>query len=508
MILSDDTPTSPLKSPGQALDASDGQQPPSYGAAVNQPGRSTPYPASAQPYDSAGYSYQHVVQPPLHYPELVPPQRESAAKRFWKAFLVAILIWALVTMLFGSIFDISVRKHGHEWLDDAQDDLPAGVSVDRCVGVQVQKNSIYPSPDTAYAAFEFPVSSEALLVVARGSLSNGRFRVTGGAGSRSSTLAKLEVSVRFYRMDVLSKAKICTIQRKDGEVGVAILTPRWSPDWGHESKLYFDIKLSFPGSSGSARGLNVKRLETDLPNFSHDIDHSLENVYFEDIVLKGNNGYILAESLAARNAKIITGNAPITLMTIAAENIDVETSNGAINGHYIANGSLKLETSNSPIKVDVDLSAPIRKIGELYLRTSNSHITADVNFHSFDKDTGKDSDFTLDAKSSNGGMSLNVKDMPLDSRLSMNAKTSNGVVNVWLPPMYEGSFDLRTSFPMSPTVYVEEKDDPWRKGRSRKMERWSNTNRESTGDVYWGEKKDGKSSLTVRTSNAPVTLYL
>ncbi|KAF9268483.1 hypothetical protein L218DRAFT_512481 [Marasmius fiardii PR-910] len=99
--------------------------------------------------------------------------------------------------------------------------------------------------------------------------------------------------------------------------------------------------------------------------------------------------------------------------------------------------------------------------------------------------------------------------MPLDSKLRMDSKTSNGIVNVWLPPMYEGSFDLRTSLPMTPSLRVEEKDDPWGKKRSRSVEKSTNGNKETTGNVYWGDKKKaGQSSLMVETSNAPVALYL
>ncbi|KAF9268482.1 hypothetical protein L218DRAFT_853196 [Marasmius fiardii PR-910] len=208
--------------------------------------------------------------------------------------------------------------------------------------------------------------------MSRGSLSGGQLRVsTSGAGAESSG-AKIDVSITFYRWDVLSKAQLCKIHRKGEEVGLAILTPKWVPDWGHESRLHFDINLSFPGSPNSARALTVKKLETDLPNFSQDIDNTLKNnVYFQDLVLKGSNGYILAESIGAQNARIKNANAPVTLMTIAADNIDVRTSNGVINGHYVANGTLKLETDNSPIKVDVDLTAPEQKAGELYLKTSN-----------------------------------------------------------------------------------------------------------------------------------------
>lgn len=409
-----------------------------------------------------------------------------------------------------------LRSRGHKWLDDARSDLPADVLVDQCFELQVQRTPIgFPSPNTAYTSFQLPVS-EGLLVMARGSLSKGQLRVsTGGAGPKASH-AKLEITVTFYRMDVLGKAQICKIHRRSGEVGVAILTPRWSHDWGYESRLHFDVNLSFHGSSSnSPQELTIKKLETDLPNFSHNIDNSIQNdVYFQDLVLRGSNGYILAESIDAQNVDIKSSNAAVTLMTVAADTVAVKTSNGIINGHYVANGTLKLETSNAPIKVDVDLTASKRKAGNLFLKTSNSPVTADVNLHLYDSDKEmhrlSEHDFNFDARSSNGGLHLNVKHMPLDSRLSMSAKTSNGIVNTWLPPAFEGSFELSTSSMTTPVVDMEKKDDPWGRGRTRTASGVTNGRKQMTGNVYWGDKpdKDPKSSLTARTSNAPVTLYL
>ncbi|KAL0577701.1 hypothetical protein V5O48_004305 [Marasmius crinis-equi] len=519
-----DKGSSPLK--GQVPDfpnnAQQQQPPPSYGSVVNpQAGQSTrphlqvhtSHP-SGQPHPPAGSSYQHVMVPPTpHYPELDRQQTNSARKRFCEAFLFAILIYVLAAILFGSMFDRSARRN--EWedsqLDGVRDDLPTGTSVDRCVAAQKQVGftsnitaSSYPYPGAAHASFKFPVDSEALLLAARGGLSNGQVRITSGDGDADNDNAKVDVTIRYFHDEVLSNVKLCTIKRERGEVGLAILTPRWWPIRRREDNIYVDLHLSLPKSRNSG-GLTIKRLETDLPNYSHHFSDLLQRVHFKNLILRSSNQVVLAKSLGVENAKITASNGGIDLENVQAQHLEAHTSNGPITGHYSSTGSLRLKTDNSVIRVNVDMTATGSSDGKVYLETSNGPVEANVKFHPFDKKTP--GNFTFDAITTNGGLRLDVQDMPLDSQLEMNARTTNGLAHVWLPAPYEGSFVLETSN-LTPQVNAAKKRDPWGKGRSRKVEQWRR-NREMAGSVYWGEKKKAeKSTLTVSTSNAPVTLDL
>ena len=108
--------------------------------------------------------------------------------------------------------------------------------------------------------------------------------------------------------------------------------------------------------------------------------------------------------------------------------------------------------------------------------------------------------------SSNGGIRLDVKNMALGSGLNMDATTSNGLVTIGLPSAFEGTYDLTTSNSNGPIVDVPTREDPWGKGRPRTHEQRRRGSGVS-GRVHWGHSTD-RSSLTVRTSNAPVTLNL
>ncbi|KAL0072508.1 hypothetical protein AAF712_000271 [Marasmius tenuissimus] len=506
MIVPDDAPVSPLKS--QMTDGPDGRQqppPPSYGAVVNQVQGQLSRPhlqirASHSDQIPAGSSYHHVIVPPSpHYPQLDEQQRQRAKKRFCGALCSAILIYILVAMFFGSVFsDRSVLKR--DWFENIRGQLPAGITVDSCTTAHKSGSQAeYLSASIATATFDFPVTSEALLVVARGSISEGQIRINSDTSGSDSSDVKLEVSIRYYHEDTLNNAKLCRIRRRNGEVGLAILTPKWWPHRRQEDSIYVDLHLSLPASSTKA--LTIKRLETDLPNYSHHIGDLQDKVNFQNLILKSSNQPIAGQSLAAQDAQITTTNSG----TVTAPVLQIQTTNGVITGHYSSSGSLSLVTDNSPIKVEVDMNATKSDAGNLYAKTSNSPIDANVNFHAYDKHTpGK---FTFNAVTSNGGLRLNVQDMPLGSALNMDATTSNGLVNVGLPSAYEGTFALSTSNSNAPTVSAPTREDPWGKRRSRGLEQLRRGG-STTGKVYWGPENANKSRLVVRTSNAPVTLAL
>lgn len=68
--------------------------------------------------------------------------------------------------------------------------------------------------------FDLPIDAKSLFVVSRGSLSSGIVRV-----HQSSHVEDLKVTVaaHYYKKEVLERAKVCQVDRKNGGKGVAIL---------------------------------------------------------------------------------------------------------------------------------------------------------------------------------------------------------------------------------------------------------------------------------------------
>ena len=68
--------------------------------------------------------------------------------------------------------------------------------------------------------FDLPLDAKGLFVASKGSLSSGFVRV-----HQSSHLKDLKVTVaaHFHKKKVLERAKVCKVELKNGEKGVAIL---------------------------------------------------------------------------------------------------------------------------------------------------------------------------------------------------------------------------------------------------------------------------------------------
>ncbi|KAK7052813.1 hypothetical protein VNI00_004132 [Paramarasmius palmivorus] len=516
MIIPEDAPTSPLKGQHPELPARQDQPPPSYGAVDQNQGRSVPYlqtqgayPGSAQPYSASGPSYAHVIVPPSpHYPQLDPHEqrriRRKTTRRFCQAFVLAILIWALVSILVQSMVEVAKFTGRHWVIAQNQYNIPKGVNLDHCLVPQAGQSvsPVSPYPYAAHVSFDLPADAETLLFLSRGSLSSGQLRV---AGHEASTDVSVNVTVRYHRDDILAEAKICKLVRESGEIGVGILTPKWWPGRGSDQNLYFDVDISLPLKPAWNRRLDINRFETDLSNFKHIIEDLSGRVYFKDLILKSSNEPVFAESLSVGNATVQTSNSLLYLKRIFANNVKATSSNGPIRGKYDASGSITLETSNAPIDVDVDVTATDSE-GKLFMETSNNNLKAAVKFHSTKQASPYNDKFLVRAVTSNGPLNLDIKEMPLDSTLSLEGKTSNGYGDVWLPAPYEGSYTLKTS--NSPLILDQrKKDDPWWRGRNRHVE-MNRSKLVMEGMIYWDEANKEKSSVSVKSSNAPLTLHL
>jgi hypothetical protein len=102
--------------------------------------------------------------------------------------------------------------------------LPSDGPVQACVGgsdwLQSSPSRSSHYPQAAQAVFYLPVSSDALYLLARGSLVHGSAIIVDSEEDEDKV--KVEVVVSYYTQEALDRAKVCSLQRKPRENGVGI----------------------------------------------------------------------------------------------------------------------------------------------------------------------------------------------------------------------------------------------------------------------------------------------
>ncbi|KAF5355556.1 hypothetical protein D9758_006308 [Tetrapyrgos nigripes] len=475
MIIADDTPQSPVKSPNPTHPhppSLSQDPPPSYGAAQTS---QTPLMQS-----NAGPSHPYTITSA--------PQGESPARRFFKAFAVALLIWVLFGVFVGT--SINVRTSRHAVFQERESyDIPKDLHLDSCVnGPDMHSSSIF-SPQTVSESFKLPLSSKNLFIISRGAsygLGGPRTFSIVPSSDISEDVVRVDVKIMYLHEDMLARTKVCRVRRRGGENGVGFFTlplhPRNAEDW-----FYVDIVLNVPEVGYDP--VKIQSFETDLPQFQHSNLGSLSDfVEFDKLSLSSSNAKIDAKSLIASNAH-------------------VETSSGSITGTYDAVGDLSLKTSNGKIEVTVNLTSSSNK-GVLAMKNSNGRIEADVNLLS-GSGKAQDDHFTASSITSNGEIILNVLSLPYESSLNLEAKTSNQDATVKVPQTFEGHYTLSTSN-AAPALHRDERseNDPAGEGRARQVVSKSRMKSWMQGNVYWEKEHENRSDVRVRSSNARVTLWI
>ncbi|KAK0212268.1 hypothetical protein DFS33DRAFT_1280260 [Desarmillaria ectypa] len=495
MIITDDTPESPIKTALINLPLQYSTPPPAYGStSSNVPRRVSPVPP--------GPMYNNTS--PLRQPE--PPCRRSPTRRFLKAFCVAILIWFLAAMFMSSIVNVGGSHYGGVYLQDVLDSdfpIPDGYTVRECIRGQDLTStgsgggfSAVGQRYSAQTSFDLPLKSETLFLLSQGSLSSGVAKVV--TSPTLTDVVRVDVAIQYYKRRVLDYVRVCLLQRQEGENGVGVFTPRWFNAPSYQDRLYFDITVTIPEPSSSSAS-NIKNFETDVQNVAQLLKDLENRVHFGKISLRGSNAPIQAESLEFDYGKIITSNAPIKINSLDAIGAEVRTTNSPIKGFFVASGSLILKTSNAPIRADVNLGDMDVTRSTLELTTSNNIIEAGIKLFSPSSD--------VSTHTSNGPLQVKVLESPVDSKVKLDARTSNAFAEVWLPPTYEGTYSLSTSH-MQPSLLVEEKSDPAGRGRRRTVKQNTVRRGETVGEVYWDERNRVRGTASVRSSNGPVSLKL
>ncbi|KAJ7198498.1 hypothetical protein GGX14DRAFT_469498 [Mycena pura] len=515
MIITESAPKMPPKSSTPLLGASSGSgvPPPAYTARDAPVGAAHAGPQAA------------IYQPVYPQPQLV---GESAGRRFFKAFMVALGLWLLASALVTSVVDDGAIGR----FRDNEYPVPTGVHLTRCITDwsegETTKTPVFttPYPYGTTVSFDFSMPPETLLLMSKGSLSSGQLKVT----TADTTDVKVKVTVYYHNQRARDTAKICMVSRKDGEQGVGIFTPKW---WqlprDRNLRLSFDVELILPRGSALSSPQSVNALSTDVDNFSHEVD-SLEDIFnFRHLSLTGSNGKISARSLRARDATLKTSNGAIIIdslsastaklttsdgLSLVALNAAVRSSNGGISGSFNVCESLDLTTSNGPIVVTVGInSSDSSKASTLTMRTSNALLASTIDLHTA---SGKGGKFPITATTSNARLSTTIAALPLDAVLKLEARTSNDLAEATVPLTYEGAFSLTTSneVPSVRRADPKERDPACAEdgvacdARRRTVETRVVKKNMVMGVTYWDKANARRGDVSMRTSNGHVTLTL
>ncbi|KAJ7650782.1 hypothetical protein FB45DRAFT_888785 [Roridomyces roridus] len=433
---------------------------------------------------------------PLHV-----KRRES----IWRRHMLAFVLFGVAILVV-----VGGRKfwHGQRDLSFYQMDEyplpPTGGSFSDCdlaewsTAIPGPRHPQYPHSDSV--SLEVPLAPETLMFFSHGALSSGRLQVT--SSSEISDIARFDITVHYYNPYIRDKARICLVERKEGENGVGIYTPmhRHSPH-GYRDRVHFEVVLTLPEGY-------LNRLETDVSNFSHDLESLAEIVDFGEILLHGSNGMINLKDLVAGSASLRTSNGPITATHLVASSVDVHSANGPITGNFTAVDRLDLVTSNGPVRVNVLLKgSDSKEVNKLNVRTSNSPLEASIRLG---EPSGSGGSFSVETTTSNNRLATKVVSTPLDAVLNLQARTSNSPGQVALPVTYEGDLEVYTS---NSAVNIHPSnsgaEDPAGKGRKRVVQTAVITRgRAAKGSVYWDEANKHRGKVVLRSSNGPATIYV
>ncbi|TFY60269.1 hypothetical protein EVJ58_g5262 [Rhodofomes roseus] len=397
MIIDDEDPASPSKDQ-QALPAvqhaQDDGPPPAYTAPVPGPSQ-----VIAPVYDPRYAPYDPLLDPERRF-----EKGEPAGRRFVKAFAVAALIWALLVALTQGTL------------------LWARVNARTGVPGYMKRPSRWAAHDGGLRSMslEMPLPSDAFYLFARGSYSSGHLRVVHNTDWTLRDTIKIDIQVHTTSPDILAGATICRMQRKEGEQGLALLTP---DDMSAYAQMTWSIKVQLPPSLNSDP-LYFPAFETTLPRFTQTFDDMHDDVVFGFLGLASTNGRIHAHSVHANTAELLT-------------------SNGEVAGDFTAS-HLEIVASNQPIKANITIIADETNNGTLKLKSSNGEIHSTVTLLDAQPASGEGT-FSVIARTTNAALELAVVDLPLDADVHVSAKTSQGSATLRLPHTFEGDFQLRTS---------------------------------------------------------------
>ncbi|EIW78782.1 hypothetical protein CONPUDRAFT_138151 [Coniophora puteana RWD-64-598 SS2] len=342
-------------------------------------------------------------------------------------------------------------------------------------------------PANAHATFRVPLDdAEALYVFSRGKNQDGWLRIVH-EDRLVDGYAEVVVEASYEHEGVLDSSSVCYLEREAGERGVGLMTPDgWSSE--PHGTVWFQVKVALPA------GVEVRRLEAHMSNYAITVEDTRDTIVFDDVDLKTSNFGIDVKSLNASRASL-------------------RSSNGPIKGRFAARQLLDLHTSNAEINVLVDLfNEDGESATEYRARTINGYLHSFINLARFADAPSSGGSYSIDTRTSNGGLALNFGSSPVDSHLDVVAWTSNAPASVVLHPAFEGRYHADTSNAGATLMRTNTKD-PSGKGRERVIrEDVGLRQTEVGGVVFWDDEdssdKADKGSVRVSSSNKLVTLVI
>ncbi|KAJ7749948.1 hypothetical protein B0H16DRAFT_1724830 [Mycena metata] len=445
---------------------------------------------------------QYYQQPPAYQTFVVPVRievqpvqyRRSPLRRFLCAFFLATALWVTLKTLL--IHHYHHGRHDWDW------PIPSDMVLGECVtGSAWGTSAVALTGDSSpNASFEIPLDVDTVLLLSsyrKSSFSTHSLSGTLDITTSSNLSDSANIIVHsFDGMRTDKNLKACLMTGEDGRIGVGIFRKGF---WWDTSATFMKISLVLPATTTLAQ---VEALKVNLPNFSIHVGNLKDSVDFQSVSLKTTNAAVEVNSLSAARVLLQTSNARINADSLVSTDLAIKTSNSPITGTYNTSDSLHITTSNAPINVAVGLANNDKtKPTVLVMTTSNNRLDAKVTLST---KAHKGGNYSVLGRTSNGPLAISIPGSPIASALNLNARTSNAAAEVKLHGAYQGTFGVSTSLRASANVTRLDKsgDD------SRHIDFDSNRRGEVRGSVY--EKESGKElgEVRVRTSNAPVVLFV
>jgi DUF4097 and DUF4098 domain-containing protein YvlB len=219
----------------------------------------------------------------------------------------------------------------------------------------------------------------------------------------------IESSIIFKSQNINGPVTIQTWDKDEYEVKLFIKAKGASQSEAdkHLSQFKAEIKKNVQ-SEGAVLELSYSYPNVKNPPYEISVEVMLPAKVSIDVDSSSTNGSIMLANIQGINIKVYTSNGLIQLNNIKIDVFNGKTSNGAVRGDIDAT-NCSINTSNSPIDLKISLS----QSGKYSLSTSNGQITIV---------TTKPAGYTLDTKTSNGNINLNLPN--LDYSVNTNTHKS------------------------------------------------------------------------------------
>ncbi|CAK5264386.1 unnamed protein product [Mycena citricolor] len=447
------------------------------------------------------------IRLPVYTDEAVPERPHHTSKwiKLGKVCLISLVAWMFFSSAATSVFSgVSNLLSGEYHYP-----IPSDITTSDCVS-SWDVTTPHPSRPWGYhytasaEPFSFGVPEEALLLLSKGSLQGGSLHISVGDDED----VQVQVTVLYSNEEARDLARVCMIERADGEKGVGIFTPTQSVFPPRQSnRLRFEVELVLPQSA------YIKLLSTDVSNFKQNVDALKDVVDFGKIMLRGSNGEIRTEAVAAdTDVSFTTSNGKISSEHMTAPVIDLHSSNGAVSGRFSASQSFGVVTSNGRVDLSLTLNATGSEEPKVSIKTSNSALNAELTLLS---QSGSGGVFPIRTETSNGRLDTKVVEAPIDSVITLDARTSNSAGSIELPATYEGLFSISTSNAKTSMHRVSGNDEDPKcavasdcEPRKRHVQTKMQNKGHVAGTVFWEQGNEDRGKATLRTSNGPADIYL